>query len=140
MNGGSAQGKQGINKRLEGKEAGLAVLSAAAGRKNSGMVPKAEAKAEGEKEEQVAVFKNENQPKPAPEARIEMKRQTEKEPNQKQAHSRALESAGVSNPEIKAKTVVPMRSKKEPLPKTPALEQLDLVGKLTRNLDRIHGR
>jgi acetyl-CoA decarbonylase/synthase complex subunit delta len=140
MNGGSAQGKQGISKRLEGKEVDLAALSAAAGRKNTGAAPKAEVKAEGVKKEQTEIQKNKEQPKFAFTSQDAATRSMEKERHPKQAGAPALEAAGIPKPERKFKTAVPMRHKKEPVPKTPALEQLDLVGKLARNLDRIHGR
>ena len=116
LNGGSAQGKQEIHKRLEGKEVDLAALSAAAevGRKNIGAAPQAEGKAEGAKKEQVAGLKNDNQPKPAPKARTERKSQTEKGVNQKQGGSPAPESAGVSKPEKQQiQKALPRRNKKE---------------------------
>ena len=86
------------------------------------------------------IQKNKEQPKFAFTSQDAATRSMEKERHPKQAGAPALEAAGIPKPERKFKTAVPMRHKKEPVPKTPALEQLDLVGKLARNLDRIHGR
>jgi acetyl-CoA decarbonylase/synthase complex subunit delta len=139
LNGGSAQGGQGIRKRLAAKEAGLATL--AASRKNAETIPKAKIKVETSIIEQTSAVKHEEQSKTAPASRVKIKNSLAKAVGQKQAGSQTSGSKTLAESEkSQVKKMLPVRNKKEPIPKTPAPEQLDLVDKLSRNLDRIHGR
>ncbi|RPI77664.1 MAG: acetyl-CoA decarbonylase/synthase complex subunit delta [Desulfobacteraceae bacterium] len=142
MNGGSAKGKPGIHKRLEGKEADLAVLSAAGGRKkDAGTVLKTRAETEKAAKDPAEREKR-DQPKTGCASPIETTGSAEKERSPQQADflPAQAQTTPPRKPERSFRAPALLHHKKEPVPKTPALEQLDLVEKLSRNLDRIHGR
>jgi acetyl-CoA decarbonylase/synthase complex subunit delta len=138
MNGGKAQGLPGIRKRLESKEVDLSVLMSA-GSKPAAAALKTEAKVLNEKTEPSKIRNKEEKSIAA--ADNEKQKQNEKLKAQKPVGlktPRAVVPMNQEKPQLRKALLV--RKKKEPLPKTPARVQLDLVDKLARNLDRIHGR